>query len=158
MSILSPTNGKMAKWATVFDQWRTRALMSTRPPAEWDIREAQLATKFRLLPATLKGLSELVETIEAIEPKDYRLWKKVNDETAEPLRLPETLSADELMGVLKAEFIRYSNGKTDDRLVQWIAACAVYPSLHWDLTLALGQSIWSSVGADCESLRHCSDT
>lgn len=141
MSLLSPTNGKLAKWATVFDHWRTRALMTTRPPAEWDIREAQLATKFRILPATLKGLSDVVETLEAIEPKDYRLWKKVKDESAEPLRLPETLTADELMGILKAEYTRYANGKADDSLVQWIAACAVYPSLHWDLTLALGASI-----------------
>ncbi len=146
MSFLSPTNGKLTKWLNVFDHWRTRAIMTTRPPAEWDIREAQLATKFRLLPATLKGLGELVETIEAIEPKDYRLWKKVKDETGEPLRLPETLSADELMGILKGEFTVYANGKADDRLVQWIAACAVYPSLHWDLTLALGQSVGSSVG------------
>jgi DNA/RNA endonuclease G (NUC1) len=137
LSLLSPTNGKLAKWATVFDQWRTRALMSTRPPAEWDMREAQLSTKFRILPATLRGLGELVETVEAVEVKDFRLWKKVNDETAIPLNLPDTLTPDELMGILKAEFTVYHNQKADDRLLQWIAACAVYPSLHWDMTLAL---------------------
>jgi hypothetical protein len=137
LSLLSPTNGKLAKWATVFDHWRIRALLSTRPPAEWDMREAQLATKFRILPATLKGLADLVETLEAVEAKDFRLWKKVKDDTAEPLRLPETLKPEELISILKSEFTVYANQKADDSLLQWIAACAVYPTLHWDMTLAI---------------------
>ena len=140
-SFLSPLNGKLAKWATIFDRWRIKALFSTRPASEWDMREAQLAQKFRILPASLKGIGELVETIEAVEAKDYRLWKTVKDPSVLPLRLPDSLTDDELMMVLKAEFMRYNNRQADDRLVQWIAACAVYPTLHWDLTLALGASI-----------------
>ncbi len=140
-SFLSPLNGKLAKWATIFDRWRIKALFSTRPASEWDMREAQLAQKFRILPASLKGIGELVETIEAVEAKDYRLWKTVKDPSVQPLRLPNSLTDDELMMVLKAEFMRYNNRQADDRLVQWIAACAVYPTLHWDLTLALGTAL-----------------
>ncbi len=136
-SFLSSINGKLAKWTTIFDHWRVKAMFSTRPASEWDVREAQLAQKFRILPASLKGIGELVETIEAVEAKDYRLWKTVKDPLAQPLRLPETLNDEELMSVLKAEYMRYNNRQPDDRLVQWIAACAVYPTLHWDLTLAL---------------------
>ena len=140
-SFLSPLNGKLAKWATIFDHWRIKALFSTRPASEWDMREAQLAQKFRILPASLKGIGELVETIEAVEAKDYRLWKTIKDPSVQPLRLPDSLTDDELMTVLKAEFMRYNNRQADDRLVQWIAACAVYPTLHWDLTLALGATL-----------------
>ena len=140
-SFLSPLNGKLAKWATIFDHWRIKALFSTRPASEWDMRESQLAQKFRILPASLKGIGELVETIEAVEAKDYRLWKTIKDPSVQPLRLPDSLTDDELMTVLKAEFMRYNNRQADDRLVQWIAACAVYPTMHWDLTLALGATL-----------------
>lgn len=143
-SFLSTLNGRLAKWTTIFDHWRIKALFSTRPATEWDMREAQLAQKFRLLPASQRGFGDVVETLEAIEPKDYRLWKTVKEPLSQPLRLPETLTEEELISILTAEYRRYHNKQPDDRLVLWIAACAVYPTLHWDLTLALAPPLPST--------------
>ena len=126
-SFLSPLNGKLAKWATIFDHWRIKALFSTRPASEWDMREAQLAQKFRILPASLKGIGELVETIEAVEAKDYRLWKTIKDPSVQPLRLPESLTNDELMTVLKAELCATTTAKP---MTVWCNGLPLVPSIR----------------------------
>ncbi len=135
VSVLSPTNGKFLRWVNVFDTWRTRALLTPRPVFDWDAREAQLATKFRLLPATLQGIGDLVENLELIEPKDYRLWKKNRDPRADRLAIPENLPDDALLVLLESAFVSYDKGKRNDQLLQWIAACAVPPIPYFDWTL-----------------------
>ena len=143
-SLLSPTNGKFLRWTNVFDNWRTRALLTPRPVNDWDAREAQLATKFRLLPSTLQGIGDLVENLEAIEPKDYRLWKNFRDRNADMLPVTSDLPNDALLVLLESAFVTYDNGKRDDRILQWIAACAVSPILHWDWTLHIASVIDNS--------------
>ena len=140
-SLLSPMNGKFLRWANVFDAWRTRALLTPRPVNDWDAREAQLATKFRLLPSSLQGIGDLVENLETVEPKDYRLWKKFRDRHADPLQIPDDLPNDALLVLLESGFVNYNNGKRDDKMLQWIAACAVSPILHWDWTLHIAHII-----------------
>ncbi len=141
VSLLSPINGKFSRWANVFDAWRTRALLTPRPVNDWDTREAQLATKFRLLPSTLQGIGDLVENLEAIEPKDYRLWKKLGDRHADALPITPDLPNDALLVLLESAYVTYINGKRDDTMLQWIAACAVSPILHWDWTLHIAHII-----------------
>ena len=144
VSVLSPTNGKFLRWVNVFDTWRTRALLTPRPVFDWDAREAQLATKFRLLPATLQGIGDLVENLELIEPKDYRLWKKNRDSRADRLAIPENLQDDALLVLLESAFVSYDKGKRNDQLLQWIAACAVPPIPYFDWTLHVASVVDNS--------------
>lgn len=137
-SLIDATTGKITDWTSVFDAWRQRALLTPRAPSEWKVSERTLATKFRILPANLKGLAALSDTLEAIDPPDFRRWRAVVDPNFESIVLPESLSAAAIMANLEAEFIVYKNGKADDRLLQWLAACAVSPILHWDMTLFFG--------------------
>lgn len=140
-TLIDATTAKAVDWVSVFDTWRQRALLTPRAPSEWKAAERVLATKFRVLPANLKGLAALSETLEAVDPPDFRRWRTVIDPNFEPILLPESLSAAAIMANLKAEFTTYKNGKADDRLLQWLAACAVSPILHWDVTLFFGNLI-----------------
>jgi hypothetical protein len=128
--------------AGLLDNWRYKVLLTPRMPSEWDARETVLSKKFRILPAILRGVGDLAETLDAIEIPDFKRWQELELEEAEPIRLPRKLSAATLMIFLESHFITYTQGgKRDDRLLQWIAACAVSPVIHWDLTLVFGQLI-----------------
>ena len=140
-SLIDATTGKITDWVAVFDAWRQRALLTPRTPSEWKVSERTLATKFRILPANLKGLAALSDTLEAVDAPDFRRWRTLVDPNSEPIVLPDSLSAAAIMANLEAEFIVYKNGKADDRLLQWLAACAVSPILHWDMTLFFGNLI-----------------
>ncbi|MCC6462599.1 MAG: WD40 repeat domain-containing protein, partial [Saprospiraceae bacterium] len=41
----------------------------------------------------------------------------------------------------EAELIGYRHGAADDRLLQWVAACALPPVLFWDWTLFVGEKL-----------------
>jgi hypothetical protein len=128
--------------AGLLDGWRQKVLLTPRMPQEWDARERVLAEKFRILPAILRGLGELSETLNAVETPNYKRWQDLNTAETDPIRVPRKLSAETLMIFLEAHFtLRTKDGKRDDSLLQWIAACAVPPLIHWDVTMAFGQVI-----------------
>ena len=140
-SIMNPTINELMAWTSVFDTWRQRVLLTPRSPAEWNAMERVLATKFRILPANMRGLDAMPDTFDALDAPDFRKWRSVKDPDFEPIRLPEALNEEAIMAQLEMIFTVYKNGKTDNRLLLWLAACAVPPVLHWDTTLFFGNLI-----------------
>ena len=132
-------SGTQGSRTDVFEAWRQRALLSTVSPVNWGKREAELAGKFSILPATPAGLAQLMETLESVEPADYRQWIEASPEQMHPVVIGENDRAADALAQLKVNFILTENGESDDRLLQWIAACAVSPVLFWDWTLYIGQ-------------------
>ncbi len=124
--LLDPLTGEMARWTGLFQAWRERALLTTRPPREWGGQEITLAGDFILAPASLEGLCTLKDHWELPKEPGVKNWK--DDDTVSPLLMPgrEEDHAEELRDYLGSETF------------QWLCACAVYPELHWDLTLYLG--------------------
>jgi hypothetical protein len=132
--LLSPRTGKLAEWALPLQSWRVRALLTPVPHAEWGYQERQLDTAFLLLPASVESLQYIAETPDAGEVQ-YELLPDYLREIAEtePINLQ-----DPIMRSLRQHF--------DSGMLCWIAACAVYPALHFDLTLQLGKVISTSLG------------
>ncbi|MCB0598881.1 MAG: hypothetical protein KDD28_32720, partial [Phaeodactylibacter sp.] len=127
--LLSPLSGKLSKWTNVFSSWRRRALLSPISSNDWGRREERLAEHFQLAPASLQGLEVLAGQFDAKEAKSY-------DEL-----LPEVEDAPKAPILIEGDFIRSLQRYYPPRLLDWIAACAVYPSLEWDLTLHLGDEL-----------------
>jgi len=138
---LEPSSGELHDWTQVFSIWRQRVMLTPHPAAEWNTRESALSRSFRLLPATPHGLAALVETLEAVEPKNYLLWKRQPDDKHEPVSLPADIASQALLAILEKEFVAEKNGQRDERLLRWIVACAVPPVLFWDWTLYVGQML-----------------
>jgi len=138
-TLFQASKNELAPWTIIFDDWNKRALLRIRPVSDWDEIEAVLAQKFRILPGTPTGIANLVETLEAVDPKSYLLWKDVEDKTINPVSLPASKDPEILMKVLIQEFVSYKNEQKDDRMLQWIAACAMSPTLFWDWVLYSGQ-------------------
>lgn len=139
--LLSLQSGVLQPWSVQFDRWRRRVLMTPRPTGDWDVREDVLAQRFRLLPATASGIGELVETIEAIEAKSHLLWKTKEQEDGKLLNWLPRAKGPDLIHLLEAELLEYKRGIADDRLLQWVAACALPPVLFWDWTLYIGEKL-----------------
>ncbi len=133
--LLNPVTGKLAKWTRIFDNWSDRAILSPRPTKNWAGREKQLQQKFILLPASIQSLTTMVDKMEAIDPDEIKT--KINDEVNEPIEFRGSL-----METLHHYFsIKKEGEPSDESLIHWIAACAIYPTLHWDLTMYLGQEL-----------------
>jgi formylglycine-generating enzyme required for sulfatase activity len=128
--LLSPLSGKAAAWTTVFNQWRNRALFSPKPLKSWGYDERQLSTLFTTLPATLQSLGFWVEELDAGADAHFDDWQEKIDDAPQAPILPDD---NDPLPVLQLFF--------EPDLVRWVAACAIYPTLHWDLTLWLGQNI-----------------
>ncbi|HJQ71261.1 MAG TPA: tetratricopeptide repeat protein [Blastocatellia bacterium] len=123
--MIDPITGDLAEWASSFSDWPDRALLTTEPVERWGLREITLAGQFVLLPATLEGLLAVVESFDISSTADLR--GRLEVDLAAP---PRELDRDGAVAALR-EYLK-------EETFQWLCACAVYPELHWDLTLYLG--------------------
>jgi CHAT domain/TPR repeat len=123
-NLIDPITGKLGMWVCMFSQWDARAILTPEAPSRWGWQEIVLADQFMILPATLEGIMLLSDYFE--RPQDYDIgdWMQTHAE-----RQPELNSSD------AADALRTYLGED---IFQWLCACAVYPELHWDLTLHIG--------------------
>ena len=117
------SNAELAPWTSVFEAWNDRAILTATPIASWGARERALSELFAMLPATPQGLREIVESFERGAPPDLRSWREGEVDRRWTRRGQSDIPA------LRASL--------DPRVWRWVCACAVYPNLHWALTLYL---------------------
>lgn len=144
-ALLHPSTGEPIKWAVqTFSAWTDRAVLSTQPLVSFGRRERQLQELFHVLPASLSGLRDAIELFDADEGKlpDLNLHR-----FPDALQAPMTLIDNDLMKTLRVTMDSGRQAGEDSEfiishssfIILWLAACALYPELHWDLTLQLGQ-------------------
>lgn len=125
--MLSPITGQSEPWTYLLTEWRRRVLMTPVPLRAWGRKEAHLSQVFTLLPASIQGWSAAIEALDALEPVPVdELIRRMDDVLLDPVRLEN----GDLIGSLRKHF--------PPALMDWIAACAVYPLLQWELTLYWG--------------------
>ncbi len=138
--LLNPQTGRLAKWTHLLSSWNDRALLSPQPVNAWGRRERALREQFHVLPAALSGLREAIERFDADDQKETDITPhNFPDAQYQPVELIE----NDLIKTLLTACSGQPNGNGQapphsHHMVNWIAACAVYPELHWDLTLYLG--------------------
>jgi len=121
MPIASPTQS-LADLANAFSVWNDRAILTPIPIASWGARERTLAGQFVVLPATTEALQALIEFFGGAESTADH-----DSVSHSPTSLEAQIPASELVGFLRRDL--------DPGVFLWVCACAVYPELHWDLTL-----------------------
>lgn len=133
--------GLNSKEMAIFDLWRQKIILNTKAVKDWGGSEVWLAQKFRMVPATPKGLAALVENLEAIEPKDPLRWKDTAEKNTDFLSIEDNLPAKDLLTILEKEFLISTSEGSNDALLKWLAACAMPPVLFWDWVQYAGQII-----------------
>ena len=128
--LLNARTGKVNTWASrLLGNWKEYALLTPRPPGAWGRRERLLRQQLPVVPATLQSLTFLLEQWSAKDEADFDQWSAyVQDVQREPIVLE-----GDLMSTLEKHY--------DPAMLQWIAGCAIYPELHWDLTLLIGRTL-----------------
>ncbi|HEX8493537.1 MAG TPA: tetratricopeptide repeat protein [Pyrinomonadaceae bacterium] len=124
--LIDQLTGKLEMWTALLMNWQDRAVLTPESPLRWGLRERALARQFVLLPATLDGLQSLVDYFEAAVTPDLRVWTRTNGAN------PATVDFNRPITI---KMLREYLGKD---VFEWLCACAIYPELHWDLTLYLG--------------------
>ncbi|MEP7342190.1 MAG: SUMF1/EgtB/PvdO family nonheme iron enzyme [Acidobacteriota bacterium] len=134
-----PFTGHPQRWLEQFAPWEQRVLLTPEAPAQWGDRERELARReFVLLPASASGIEELGEWL------NYGMTPSPEKPAAQPF--PEAIEERpqrwlERQTPLPDE-VEELSAQVHDYLGQegwdWLAACAVYPEVTWELTLYHG--------------------
>lgn len=142
--LVDPFTLEPLPWLDFLDAWPHRTLLS--PTEFWGYRERALAeTGLWTLPMTETGLAQFMEFVLLESPP----------------KAPDTSVNLYPPLLLERPNYWFTRAKPDERLLArlleqlraylgqdftWLAACAIYPSLHWDITLLLGQSLYGDTG------------
>ncbi|WP_353570539.1 hypothetical protein [Candidatus Albibeggiatoa sp. nov. BB20] len=139
--LIDPLTGQLAHWVSQLFDWEQRSVLMFSSEAHLQYRQQLLqGVDFMVVPANEQGLSALAAlwqaepvSLQATELHRYPRYLQLR-----PRRVLERhrLDKDEL-GQLMAQLEQYLDA---DGLL-WLAACAVYPELKWQLTVYLGQQL-----------------
>lgn len=139
--LFSPVTGQPEVWTDTLRAWPDRSLLTSVPPAQWGAREASLAQAFGVYHTGTAGLALLAASRGRVGV--------ANDPATSTVGMPLVLQrrpgrwiereappADEIEAML--EGVKAYLGPAG---FLWFVSCAVYPSLHWKLTLNLGHEL-----------------
>jgi formylglycine-generating enzyme required for sulfatase activity len=139
---LDPISGKLYGWLSQFHEWQQPFLFTLESPQHWDYYKQQLhEAGFVVLATGQQGLQELVSYIASdVEIKAKQRGGVVDGYPAllqqRPRRFLERHAP--VLEIIE-ELLTQLHGYLGHDGFVWLAACAVYPELHWQLTLYLGQ-------------------
>ena len=129
LSFLDRFTGKAVSWTHMLNGWKTRVLFTPKATNKWGKTERRLGKLFTVLPASLQSLNFWLEQLENEEEAEFDNWRNsIQDAPKESIQINGPLISS-----LQPHFSLPQ--------LKWIAACAIYPSLHWDLTLHLGEEL-----------------
>ena len=141
---------KTYAWADIFKHWQHRYFFSSVSPALWGERERLLQGLFPfVLPLSVEGMQVVAGDLSQTAHADFdwlHYWRDSADYSLVPVETEEK----------KLEYIGLFFGEPVKR---WIAACAVYPELNWNLTIALGKELgewYPGEQSQLHSYRHIS--
>jgi formylglycine-generating enzyme required for sulfatase activity/DNA-binding beta-propeller fold protein YncE len=162
--LFSPVDGAPRPWLRQLAAWPRQILLTPRPSERWGSLEMELAKHLPVLPATPEGLLQLGGWLRQAPTLPYALVSA--DALAERANEPVRPEPPLLQGSATPWLERTppALAVVEELLTQlrtflgpegfyWLAACAVFPELHWSITVHLGQRLR---GADDQPLpRNC---
>jgi len=143
--LFDPATGELKPWVDQTSTWSKRAILTPKSLETWGFQEFTLMQQFIVLTATPEG----IQTLGQVFSQGTATFQPAE---GNPVLLPETLrvrpqrwierdppSVEQVDAVLKAlqKFLG-SDG------FYWLCACAVFPEMHWNITLYLGRMLKST--------------
>ncbi len=121
---------RVFEWADIFKHWQHRYFYSSVPPVLWGERERLLQEVFPfVLPLSVEGMQVMAADLSHAANTDsdcLRYWQESADYSLVPIKT----------GGKKLDYIGLF---FSTEIKRWIASCAIYPELDWNLTLTLGK-------------------
>lgn len=154
--MLDPVSGKIGHWALQVTLFRRRVCLTPAPPLLWGFRELAIssALDMTVLPLLPESIPAAVEILSGEDEPRYAAFALATREHATEQeqalnrladiledRPTRWLSSTPPSEFVMAEFDALTRDILTDEGFHWMAACAVYPELSWNLTLHVGQSL-----------------
>ena len=127
--LLDFSKNNMLDWTQLFLQWNERFVISPIPINRWSWKEKQLSSFFNIVSFDIKGL-QLLE--RHLNPETSFSLNNFENE----LKYRDDIIFDE--DLLPESLVDYCS---DQEVHKWIAALAYFPTLNWNLTLFIGETL-----------------
>lgn len=148
---------KPAHWIKRLFDWKNPVIMTPKTLGSWGREELLLAQSFIVLPMTKIGIQVMGQLMQE-GSATYPLSREV------PTLMPTILKTRPMRWIernpptpehAKVILVGLKTYLGDDGFY-WLAACAVFPELRWNITLYLGNVLKAQKG--CSLLESCSFT
>jgi WD40 repeat protein len=163
-TFFNPLDGSLVPWLEGLADWSRRAVLTPRPLVHWGAAERELSRHVRVLPISEEDLIQPGHLLDADNPDPLRLDApaKLLGSLSNSALLPDpaflsepsllrqrprrlidtTPPPQQVIGRLLADM----RGHLGPEGSTWLAACAVFPELHWTITAYLGQRLQNTKG------------
>jgi hypothetical protein len=112
---------------TGFSYWQQRILVTPLSYNDWGRNEKLLSTFFKVLPADVAGLLELIRVMDTDSTDTTMLPGQVNTYESKYVDFSTIRGLQEYLN--------------DDELFQWLCALAIHPKIYWEAILEIGKTI-----------------
>jgi hypothetical protein len=160
-----PVWGRLHPWTELIQSFARRVIMTPVPRELWGYRERQLHERLQteVLPLSPQAIPDLVEILAAEEPPS-----RAAPQQALTSRAP---TQGALADLLEDRPLRWIEATTPDKSVitaldrhlreallpeeyDWLAACAVFPELNWNVTLHVGETLEATRRRDAPAVER----
>ena len=146
--LFSSITGELEPWVNQLLDWENRAILTPKPVENCGYEEFVLDQDFLILPATPTGLQVLSQKLQQGIAINYSPTAEIQLPLPESLRTrplrwiernpPPPEDIDAMWDSLK-EYLGKDN-------LNWLGACAIFPQLHWNITVYLGNTLKTEAG------------
>ena len=146
--LFSSISGELEPWVNQLLDWKNRAILTPKPVENCGYEEFVLDQDFLILPATPTGLQVLSQKLQQGIATNYSPTAEIQLPLPESLRTrplrwiernpPPPEDIDAMWDSLK-EYLGKDN-------LNWLGACAIFPQLHWNITVYLGNTLKTEAG------------
>ena len=131
-ALVDAITGSLRPETYALTEWRYRAVCTPVAPAHWGFQEVSLGRHFLLVPAMPVVMTQILDFFEMDPPPPPTQWRTLVSDL--PPDFDSEITLTDLQDYLGPEGFA------------WLAACAIYPELHWDLTRHLGRVLEREMG------------
>ena len=158
-SLIDPAEGGLAEWTPLLAAWENRALLTTRDLVN-DPFVPVVETALPVYPAEPLALERAVRSFHQPEKSSGAAAAlAARDRESDGASFPRELRIRSRRWISRNQ---PEKGAVDRLLAQlrlylgedgylWLCACAVYPELHWNLTVHLGNALRTRESDDVEA-------
>jgi len=138
----NPVSGELDSWTGSLWQWHCLAFFTPKPRQTWSYHEDVLSERVPVLPA---GIDSIIAFAQHTHGVRLPRLDDPDDNGPFPVELAERPSRwierdspqPELVNEVLGSVLRFLG----DEAYLWLSACAVYPEMHFNLTIYLGANL-----------------
>ena len=127
--------GDFHNWTNFLLRWEERVIFTSVPINYWGLKENTLQKGFELFPASIESVANYIKGLDTLNDAFVKAdWLQSFSLTS--YMGIKVNSSSSLITTLKSTF--------NEKQIKWVATCAIYPKLQWELTLFLAHFIYEN--------------